>query len=175
MYHLTSIHCCSKYDHTKHFFVNSYPWLFPGGVGDIYNLEQEEIPIKEWGQHLLQYYDGRFLEDSLFGLFLYNTIQRHTNNSEGIFFFKTDRFIGKNPPTVQELKKQLENKNTRYIQMLKSFSRNIKGSDNFWRSRTEDLQHWITHHVAWGHGPPTFFIICTTATISQVQNKKIKF
>jgi hypothetical protein len=41
--------------------------------------------------------------------------------------------------------------------MLRNFSRNIKGSDNFWRSRTEDLQHWITHHVARGHSPPTFF------------------
>jgi hypothetical protein len=115
--------------------------LFSSGVGDIYNLKQGEIPIKDWGQHLLQYYDGRFLEDLLFGLFLYNTIQRHTNNSKGDFFFEFDRFIGKNPPTVQELKKQLENKNTRYIQMLRSFSRNIKGSDNFWRSRTVDLQH----------------------------------
>jgi hypothetical protein len=42
--------------------------------------------------------------------------------------------------------------------MLRIFSRNIKGSDNFLRSRTEDLQHWITHHVAWGHGPSMFFI-----------------
>ncbi len=52
-------------------FVNSYPWLFSGGVGDIYNLERGEITIKEWGQHLLGYYDGQFLEDLLFGLFLY--------------------------------------------------------------------------------------------------------
>ena len=84
-------------------------------------------------------------------------------NSEGNFFFKSDCFIGKNPPTVQESKNQLEKKNTRYIQMLRSFSRNIKGSDNLWRSRTEDLQHWITHHVARGHGPPTFFITLSCA------------
>ncbi len=42
--------------------------------------------------------------------------------------------------------------------MLRHFSRNIKGSDNYWKSRTEDLQHWIMHHVARGHGPPTVFI-----------------
>jgi hypothetical protein len=47
--------------------------------------------------------------------------------------------------------------------MPRSFSRNIKGSDNFWRSRTEDLQRWITHHVARGHGPPTFFITLSCA------------
>ncbi len=78
MNHLSSIHNHSEYNHTKQIFVHSYPWLFPSGIGDIYDLEQGEIPIKEWGQYLLQYYNGRFLEDSLFGLFLYNTIQRHT-------------------------------------------------------------------------------------------------
>ncbi len=47
--------------------------------------------------------------------------------------------------------------------MLRSFSRNIKGSDNFQRSRTKDLQHWITHHVARGHGHPMFFITLSCA------------
>ena len=137
--------------------------MFPGGVGDIYDIERGEVPIKEWGQHLLRYFDGRFLDDSLFGLSLYNTIQRHTNNKEGNFFFNSDRFIGKNPPTVQELKQQLRNKDTKYISMLRHFSRNIKGGDNFWRSKTEDLKHWITHHIARGHGPPTFFVTLSCA------------
>ncbi len=47
--------------------------------------------------------------------------------------------------------------------MLRSFSRNMKGSDKFWRGRIEDLQHWITYHVARGHGPPTFFITLSCA------------
>ncbi len=120
-------------------------------------MERGEVPIKEWGHHLLRYFDGWFLDDSLFGLSLYNTIQRHTNNKEGNFFFNSDRFIRKNPPTVQEVKQQLCNKDTKYISMLRHFSRNIKGGDNFWRSKTEDLKHWITHHAARGHGPSTFF------------------
>jgi hypothetical protein len=47
--------------------------------------------------------------------------------------------------------------------MLRHFSRNIKGSDNYWRSRTKDLQHWMIHHVARGHAPPTFFITLSCA------------
>ena len=109
----------------KQIFVNSYPWLFPGGIGDIYDIERGEVPIKEWGQHMLRYHDGRFLDDSLFGLNLYNIIQRHTNNREGNFFFNSDRFIGKDPPTVEQLKRQLRNKNTKYISMLRYFARNI--------------------------------------------------
>jgi hypothetical protein len=47
--------------------------------------------------------------------------------------------------------------------MLRHFSRKIKVSDNYWRSRTKDLYHWITQHVARGHGPPTFFITLSCA------------
>jgi hypothetical protein len=81
----------------------------------MYDLTRGKVSIKDWGQHLLGYYDGRVLENSLFGLFLYNTIQRHSSNSEGNFFLSSDRFIGRNPPTVQELQKQLQLKDTRYI------------------------------------------------------------
>jgi hypothetical protein len=107
---------------------------------------------------LLQYYDGCFLEDPLFGLFLYNTVQRHSSNSGGKFFLASDQFIGRNPPTVQELQRQLQLKDTRYINMLRYFTRNIKGSNNYWRSRTDDLEQWTNHHVGRGHCPPTFFI-----------------
>jgi hypothetical protein len=60
----------------------------------------------------------------------HNVIQQHINNREGNFFFNSDRFIGKDPPTVEQLKRQLENKNTKYISMLRHFARNIRGSDN---------------------------------------------
>ncbi len=69
----------------------------------------------------------------------------------------------RNPPTVQELQRQLELKNTRYIDMLRYFARNIKGSDNHWRARTDDLEQWINHHVGKGHGPLTFFITLSCA------------
>lgn len=119
--------------------------------------------VKEWGKHLLRYYDGRFINDQFFTMFVHNTIQRHVNNSEGHFFFNSDRFIGKNPPSIETLKRRLANGDIKFIQMLQYFAREIKGSDNYWRSRTEDLQHWIQHHIARGRGPPTFFITLSCA------------
>jgi hypothetical protein len=88
--------------------------LFSGGISDICDIEQGEVPIKEWGQHLLQYYDGQLLDDRMFSLSLYNIIQQHTNNREGNFSFNSDRFIRKDPPTVEQLKRQLKNKNTKF-------------------------------------------------------------
>lgn len=129
----------------------------------MYDMTRGKVSIKDWGKHLLRYYDGRFLQDSLFGLFLYNTIQRHSSNSEGNFFLSSDRFIGRNPPTIEDLQRQVMQKNCRYVSMLRYFARNIKGSDNYWRSRTDDLEQWINHHVGRGHGPPTFFITLSCA------------
>ncbi len=88
----------------------------------MYDLTRGKVSIKEWGNHLLQYYDGRFLNDSLFGLFLNNMVQRHASNSEGNFFLASDQLIGKKPPTVQELQRQILQKNCRYINMLRYFS-----------------------------------------------------
>ncbi len=107
----------------------------------MYDLTCGKVSIKEWGNHLLRYYDGCFLDDSLFGLFLYNMVQRHASNSEGNFFLASDQFIGKKPPTVQELQRRILQKNCCYINMLRYFSQNIKGSDNYWHSRTDDLEH----------------------------------
>jgi hypothetical protein len=47
--------------------------------------------------------------------------------------------------------------------MLRYFARNIKGSDNYWHSRTDHLEQWINHHVGRGHSPPTFFITLSCA------------
>jgi hypothetical protein len=148
---------------TKQVFVNSYPWLFPGGIGDLYDMKRGKWSVKEWGRHLLRYYDGRFINDQFFTMFVHNTIQRHDNNTQGNFFFKDDRFIGQNPPSIDTLKRKLAQGDIRYIQMLRYFARNIKGSDNYWRARTEDLQYWIQHHIARGRGPPTFFITLSCA------------
>ncbi len=87
----------------------------------------------------------------------------HGRHLTETFFLDSDRFIGRNQPTIQELQRQLELKNTQYINMLRYFARNIKGSDNYWRACTDDLEQWNNHHVGKGHGPPTFFITLSCA------------
>ena len=148
----------SEYDPTQSVFCNSYPWLFPGGVGDLYDIVRGTKCPKERGRHLLHYYDGRFLEDQMFSLFLFNSIERHENNKEGSFFFNSKRFLGKNPPTLDELKAKLMRGDDRYIQVLRYYAQTIKGSDNYWRVKQMELESWIQHHVSRGRGPPTFFI-----------------
>jgi len=112
---------------------------------------------------MLHYGDGRFLNDQGFSLFVFNSIERHKNNDQGNFFFKSDRFLGQNPPTIEQLKERLANGDDSYIQTLRYFARHIKGSDNYWRGKTQELESWITHHVTRGRGPPTFFMTFSCA------------
>ena len=144
--------------------MNAYPWLFPGGIGDLYDPVRGQISnVTEWGRHLIRYFDGRFLRDQTFCLYLYNVMQRHQNNKQGGFFFHSPNFLGKNPPTLRELKQQIKNGNYHFINMLRYFSKCIPGSDSFWRGKTNELRAWIDYHVSRNHGPPTHFITLSCA------------
>ena len=47
--------------------------------------------------------------------------------------------------------------------MRRYYSRNIKGSNNYWRAKTQELESWIQHLVSRERGPPTFFITFSCA------------
>ena len=165
---ITSI---SEYDPTKKIFSCAYPWLFPGGLGDVFDdkwggLDDRPGPIqnlRSWAKHLMRYYDGRFQKDHLFGLYVHNFIQRHENNRSGAFFHSDKNWYGKNPPTVEELKHQIRNGDFTFISKLRYYSQNIKGSDGFWRNKGNELRAWVDYHVSQHHGPPTHFITLTCA------------
>ena len=99
----------------------------------------------------------------MFSLFVFNSIERHENNRQGSYFFTSGKFLGQNPPTIEQLKEKLSDGDDRYIQMLRYYARNIKGSDNYWRAKTQELESWIQHHISRGRGPPTFFITFSCA------------
>ena len=161
----------SEFYSNRMVFANSYPWLFPGGIGDVYDEERGSVgdlsgpvhDLKSWARHLLQYCDGRFSKDHLFILYIHNTLQRHENNREGNFFFKDDKWLGKNQPSLEELKEQIRDGNFTYISKLRYFSQSIRGSDGYWRSKTNELKSWIDYHVSAQHGPPTHFVTLTCA------------
>jgi hypothetical protein len=59
---LKTLSTISEYDVTKNIFVNSYPCFF---LKDMYDFTLGKVSIKDWGNHLLRYCDGQFLQDSL--------------------------------------------------------------------------------------------------------------
>lgn len=119
--------------------------------------------VRSWAKHLIHYCDGRFLSDHLFSLYVHNTILRHENNSKGNFFFNDPNFLGKDQPSLEELKEQIRSGDYRFISKLRYFSQSIRGSDGYWRNKTNELKSWIDFHVSRNHGPPTHFTTLTCA------------
>ena len=157
----------SEFDSTEQVFVNAYPWLFPGGIGDLYDPRRGKVKdIHSWATHLIRYQDGRFINDQMFCLYVLNVLQRHTNNSQGNFFYKDKNFLGASvrmPPTVEELQDQLKAGDMTYLNKLRYLAKGIRGSDSFWRGKTEELEAWIDFHISRGHGPPTHFTTLSCA------------
>lgn len=160
---INSLSSVREYDTSKKIFVNAFPWLFPGGIGGLYDSKRGTVPIQEWARHLLRYSDGRFMKDKMFTFYVFNTIQRHINNSKGHFFFKSEHFFGKEPPSIEDLQQDLRRGDNTFINKLQYFSEGIRGSDGFWRRKTKELEGWINHHISEGNGPPTFFITLSCA------------
>ena len=161
----------SEYDGTARAFSCAYPWLFPGGVGDIWDPKRCSINdidgpvnnLRSWANHLMHYYDGRFQKDQMFGLYVYNRIQRQENNRDGSYFHSDENWFGKKNPTLEEMKTQIRNGDFTFVSKLRYIASKIKGTDGFWRGKAHELRSWIDYHVANQNGPPTHFITLTCA------------
>ena len=54
----------------------------------------------------------------MFSLFVFDIIEHHEKNQQGSYFFRSGKFLGQNPPTIEQLKEKLEGGDDSYIQML---------------------------------------------------------
>ena len=142
----------------KKLFARAFPWLFPGGVGDVQDYPGD---IAEWGENMLYYEDGWFASDKIFCFFAMNYIVRHRNSSSGRWFI--DSFQKGCPDTLEELKEQINNGNTTFINSLTYYNKRVKGSSPYWFQKRSELYEWINHHVEAGNGAPMFFITLSCA------------
>jgi len=139
-------------------FAMAFPWLFPGGEGDIKDFSGDMV---EWGKMMCYYEDGRFARDKIFCFFAMNYITRHRNNSSGKYF--VDSFHQNCPDTVEELQEQILKGDTSFINNLTYYCRRVKGSSAYWNQKRGEVYSWINYHVQQGHGVPTFFITLSCA------------
>ena len=147
-------------------FANSYPWLFPGGLGDksqaLSGTKNNDNQIRQWVQGLMRWHDGRFMRDEIFSFHLNNYQQRHMNNSSGLVFVK--QFIEDSSISIKEIQDQIMSGDNSFISKLQYFAgQKIRGSDPYWRSMKTQVDEWIAYHLKENHGPPTLFLTFSCA------------
>jgi Helitron helicase-like domain at N-terminus len=148
----------NEYSNTR-IFVRAFPWLFPGGLGDI-----KEVPdgdLQKWGERLLYYEDGRFATDKYFSFYALNYITRHRNAKSGGWFIKG--FNKNGPQNLEELKETIRSGNTDFVNRLMYFNKCVRGSTSYWNQKRAEVYSWVNHHVEAGHGPPNLFITLSCA------------
>ena len=148
---------------SKKIFCMAFPWLFPGGIGDIKDFPGD---MGKWGSMLLHYEDGRFARDKVFCFYALNYITRHRNNSSGKWF--VEKFHSNCPETLADLKSEIANGNTSFVNNLTYYSQRVKGSTPCWHGKRSELYTWINHHVDSGNGAPMYFITLSCAEFQWV-------
>ena len=139
-------------------FSNAYPWLFPGGVGD---LDHVNINIKGymtlWLRTMILYYDGRFCKDPTFCFYALNFKQRYQNSTSGAFFIND--FTHTSCKDLESLKAEISKGNYQFVQKLLHFSSKIRGSPLFWRSQRFKVLTWANRLVELGKLPSLFITL----------------
>ena len=149
-------------EYRNNVFVNTFPWLYPGGIGDVNDQHSEHhVEESQWARIQLRYYDGRFQKDPMWCFYALNYVQRHRNKKSGGFFLKD--FVTNKPATLRDLITKLENGDTTFIEQLQYFSGKLEGSDAYWRKMKAELYSWISHHIEVGNGPPNLFMTLSCA------------
>lgn len=134
----------------------AFPWLFPGGIGDINDYRRTKIDIAEWAKKWMEFKDGRFVKDKIFCFYVLNYVVRHRNQTRGNFFVRN--FYGtKEEITIEDVKTEIENGNQRFLNDIAFIIKQIKGSDAYWRAKRAELTAWVTHHIEMGNGAPNYF------------------
>lgn len=147
----------SEYSTTR-IFARAFPWLFPGGLGDVKDYPGD---MKDWAKMLNYFEDGRFTKDKFWCFFGMNYVIRHRNASSGRWF--VNNMTAGEPTTLQELQESVIAGDNKFINNLTFYNKRIPGSNPYWIAKKAELYTWINHHVRMGRGAPMFFITLSCA------------
>ena len=151
----------NEYDEDERLFCKAFPWLFPGGVGDINDYRENKMHPGDWAENLLLYKDGRFARDKMWSFFTLNYVTRRRNQNSGRYFI--DGFYKDSPQTIDELKERLRQGDNSFLDKITYYSHRVRASGAYWRHIRSQVYSWINYHVAAGHGAPNFFITLSCA------------
>ena len=95
----------SEYNPTQFLFCNAHSWLFPGGIGDLYDIKRGKNCPKEWGRHLLHHHDGRFLKDQMFPSLFLTALNVTRITDRAVTSLTAENFLARTLPLLNNSRK----------------------------------------------------------------------
>ncbi|KAK3916820.1 hypothetical protein KUF71_025921 [Frankliniella fusca] len=137
------------------YITMSFPHLFCWGTCDYSNRKDNTVSLHKYIEHLMLYKDGRFARDPRFRFFMLNSMMRWQTLRLGNIFVKQNSLF-KNM-TVCHLKQYLK-KNPNHVKEILFYSRRIKSTKAYWKSKCAELEDMVKQI-----GPPTIFFTLSSA------------
>ena len=129
-------------ENTPGYIPKAFPKLFPHGVGDFHEqctTRTRDFDFGEWGRHVLQWHDGRFMRHTRFRYWLLNTWLRMRTPGLRNVFWKT------NPQaadlTFDDLKDR--KKMRMLVQQMTTTTSNLPGTVGERRGMRQDLESLV--------------------------------
>ena len=151
----------SEYDTSVKLFCRAFPWLYPGGVGDINDVREKKVSVGDWAEQQLLYKDGRFAKDKMWPFFTLNYVTRRRNQQSGRFFI--DGFYKESPSSISELQDMIRNGDTTFLNKMAYYSNRVRGSAAYFRQQRAQIYTWINHHATKSKALPDWFLTFSCA------------
>ncbi|KAJ2966261.1 hypothetical protein NQ176_g10232 [Zarea fungicola] len=153
----------NEFNRSHALFSLAFPCLFPDGRADFVEPRLRSIEYKEYIEHTMRWYDGRFARHPTFRFVAFNTLMRSQARARSKFFVK-QHDGSREPLTREQLIEALERSEEPEAQeLINSVTRqavSIRGTRPFWNRKRQDLEAYA-HNL----GCPGAFITFSPADL----------
>ena len=126
---------------SKGYMTLAFPTLFPNGCGYFEELRDKPIKWEVWSQHLMRFYDGRFVTHRRFPHFLLNTHERSVAIQRSGIFVKRDPEAGR--LTYGQLRALSGQDQQAVFRRLSAYGQSLRNTPAFFKQRRHELRAMV--------------------------------
>jgi hypothetical protein len=125
-----------EFSDTQRLWAMAFPTLFPWGAADFKSRRTHTVQLKQWGQHLLKWHDGRFARHPRFRYMLFDMLNRQRSSTQARYVVNNVKDL--NRLSFEELEDRLNSDDSLLNKVARAGS-NLLGTRPYWARVRSDL------------------------------------
>lgn len=125
-----------EFSDTQRLWAMAFPTLFPWGAADFKSRRTHTVQLKQWGQHLLKWHDGRFARHPRFRYMLFDMLNRQRSSAQARYVVNNVKDL--NRLSFDEFEERL-NSDSGVLNKVARAGSNLLGTRPYWARVRSDL------------------------------------
>jgi hypothetical protein len=121
---------------TQRLWAMAYPTLFPWGAADFRSRRTHTVKLKQWGQHLLKWHDGRFARHPRFRYMLFDMLNRQRSSTQARYVVNNAKDLSR--LSFEEFQERLS-ADSGFVDNVARAGSNLLGTRPYWARVRSDL------------------------------------